>query len=272
MIKKFFTQLFNSIMRHNIGTLASAIAFFLFSSTIPMCLLLIFGASLLISGASVEKFLEEVIQSYFPTIPGGTFVVNTINRLIQVRTTIGIIGLVGLLWTTVGGFVSLQLILDNILEIRNRRSFLFQYVIGFAMLVILLILTVVSASVTALSPQLVSRFTNINATPIVTLIHLIGSLSFPLILFVTCYFCYRVLPSSTMSNIPLLTGSAFSTVSIYVCRELFVVYTHHLGKYELIYGTLTFVMLLTFWIYIVSWIFLLGAEISANIQKTKNET
>jgi membrane protein len=269
MIKKFITQLFHSIIKHNIGTMASAISFFGFSSMIPVCLLLIYGATMLIPGASVERFLEDVLHSYVPTLPGGTFVVATMNRLITSRSMIGIMGLVGLLWTTIGGFVALQQILDTILEIRKRRSFLVQYVIGFAMLLVLLILTIVSASVTALSPTLVSKFINIHPTTVATFIHLIGRISFPLILFITCYFCYRVLPSYTLSNLSLWIGSIFSTVSIYVCRGLFVVYTHHLGNYELIYGTLAFVMLFTFWIYILSWIFLLGAEISATIEKMK---
>jgi len=237
---------------------------------IPVTLLLIYGATLLIPGPAVERFLDETLQSYLPAIPTeGTIILNTVRRLISLRSGVGLIGLVGLLWSTVGGFVSLQLILDKILDIRQRRSFIKQYIVGFSMLVILLALTILSSLLTAISPEIIVKMFNVNSSQWIPFVHIAGRIFFPLVLFITCYFSYRVLPSHALSTLALVIGSSVSTICIYVGRWFFVLYTHHLGRYELIYGTLTFVMLFTFWIYISSIIFLFGAEVAANFQKPK---
>ncbi|MCF8563358.1 YihY/virulence factor BrkB family protein [Alicyclobacillus tolerans] len=270
MIKRWFVSLFQAVRAHNLGSLAAVISFFGFSSLIPLILLLIYGASLLIPEASVERFLQGLLQAYLPAIPtGGEFAWSTISRLTHFRAGVGIIGVFGLLWTTVGGFVTLQQILDTIFEVHERRSFLFQYVIGFAMLGILMGLTIVSSLITFILPNVAPHLAPAYAASWTLVVHSVAKVSFPFILFVTCFFVYRVLPSKRLPSIPLLIGAALSTLCIYASRELFVLYTHHLGRYQLLYGTLTFVMLLTFWIYIVSMVLLLGAEVVASILRVR---
>ncbi|WAH36551.1 YihY/virulence factor BrkB family protein [Alicyclobacillus dauci] len=269
-MKKFLTILVKSVIRHNIGYLAAVVSYFAFTSMIPVVLLLIYLASIILSGTEVEHFFDELLQSYVPAMPSGTTTVNTtIHHLSTLRPVIGIIGFVGLLWGSIGGLVSLQQTLDTICEVHRRRSFVKQYIIGFGMLGLLLALVVVSAAVTALSPAVVERLGQSPLTSWILITHAIARVLFAIIMFAVCYFAYRFLPSKVPSNFALVIGSAVATCCIYISRELFAVYTHHLGNYQLIYGALTYVMLLTFWIYIASIIFLFGMEVSLAIHATK---
>jgi len=136
---------------------------------------------------------------------------------------------------------------------------------------VLLALTIASSLMSAISPEFVSKLVNTNDTSGLHLLRDIGRISFPLILLITCYSCYRVLPSRTLRTVPIIIGVLLATVFIYISRALFVIYTHHLGNYEVMYGTLTFVMLLTFWIYIVCIFLLFGAEVSVTIHKIRGE-
>jgi len=68
-----------------------------------------------------------------------------------------------------------------------------------------------------------------------------------------------------------LIGALVSTLGIYVSREVFVWYSWHLGQYEMIYGSLTFIMLFTFWVYIVCVIVLFGAEVAVTLSKVREK-
>ena len=271
-IEQFIRCLVSSIIKHNIVALAAVIAFFGLSAMIPLALLLIYGASLFIPVTSVQKFLSDILQSYVPTLPDTKlYLVENVTRLVALGSKqVGIVGVIGLLWTTIGGFVSFQQILDMIWEIRHRRSFVKQYLVGFGMLAILLSLTVITSLATTVSLALLQRiFTKGNLTFWLALFHDISRMSFPLLLFLTCYFCYRFLPSQTIKNTYLLIGALVSTLGIYLSREAFVWYSLHLGQLEAIYGSLTFVMLFTFWVYIVCIMVLFGAEVAVTLKAVR---
>lgn len=275
-IEQFIRCLVRSIIRHNIGALAAVIAFFGLSAMIPLALLIIYGATIFIPTTSVQSFLSDILQSYVPTLPDaqGTIAEN-VSRLVALGSKqVGIVGVVGLLWTSVGGFVSFQQILDMIWDthIKNRRSYIKQYLVGFGMLGILLFLTVITSLATTVSLALVQQiFTRGNLTFWLALFHDISRLSFPLLLFLTCHFCYRFLPSDKIKDSYLLIGALVSTMGIYLSREVFVWYSQHLGQYEMIYGSLTFIMLFTFWIYIVCIIVLFGAEIAVTLRTVRQQ-
>ncbi|MDR3587687.1 MAG: YihY/virulence factor BrkB family protein [Desulfosporosinus sp.] len=273
-IKQYFWCLVSSIIKHNIVALAAVIAFFGLSAMIPLALLLIYGASIFIPDTSVQNFLSDILQSYVPTLPDAKlYIAENISRLVALGSKhVGIVGVIGLLWTTVGGFVSFQQILDMIWEIPHRRSFVKQYLVGFGMLGILMSLTVMTSLATTVSLALVQRiFTKGNLTFWLALFHDISLMSFPLLLFLTCYFCYHFLPSDTIRPSNLLVGALVSTLGIYLSREVFVWYSLHLGQYEMIYGSLTFIMLFTFWVYIVCIIVLFGAEVAVTLSAVREQ-
>jgi len=66
-----------------------------------------------------------------------------------------------------------------------------------------------------------------------------------------------------------LIGALVATLGIYLSREVFVWYSLHLGQYEMIYGSLTFIMLFTFWVYIVCIIVLFGAEVAVTLRDVR---
>jgi len=273
-IGQFIRCLVSSIFKHNIVALAAVIAFFGLSAMIPLALLLIYGASIFIPYTSIQNFLADILQSYVPTLPDAKlYLVENVSRLVALGSKqVGIVGVIGLLWTTVGGFVSFQQILDMIWEIRHRRSFVKQYLVGFGMLIILLSLTIITSLATTVSLALIQGiFTKGNLTFWLALFHDISRLSFPVLLFLTIHFCYRFLPSDTIRHSYLLIGALVSTLGIYLSREAFVWYSLHLGRYEMIYGSLTFIMLFTFWVYIVCVIVLFGAEVAVTLKAVREQ-
>lgn len=272
-IKLFTKTLIQAIIRHNIGYQASIMSYFAFTSMIPLTLLLIYTSSLVVRGTQIETFMDQLLQSYIPTIPHGQkFIQETVRRLTDVRGVVSIVGFIGLLWGSIGGFMSLQQILDTLCEIKHRRSFFKQYVIGFTMLGILLALIAISSIIMEISPGFLHELGIENSVHWAHLGVVIGKIAFAVILLVTCFFCYRVLPSKPLGMLPLVTGAIVSTGLIYISRLLFMIYTHHLGNYAVVYGALTYMMLLTFWFYIVSIIFLLGMEVALTLKHIREKS
>lgn len=182
MIKRFVLDLFHSIMRHNIGSLAAVIAFFGFSSLLPVLALLIYLASFLVPEATVARFFQGILLAYVPTLPTGqTFAKATVEHLTTYETSISVMGIIGLLWGTIGGFVTLQQILDTIYEVRLRRSFFLQYVIAFAMMGILLTLTLASSLAASVTPGFMAILTHDVSIGGLRLVREIGRVMFPLI-------------------------------------------------------------------------------------------
>lgn len=271
-IWRFIQCLISSSIKHNIVVLAAAIAFFGLSAMLPLALLLVYGASIFIPISSVQSFLSNVFQSYVPTLPDAKgYIVENLSRLVSLGSKqVGIVGVIGLLWTTAGGFVSFQQILDMIWETPHRRSFVKQYLVGFGMLAILLSLTVITSLSATVSLALLQGIFTMEGNWLV-LFHDISRLSFPLLLLLTCYFCYRFLPSNTIKHSYLLIGALVATLGIYLSRELFVWYSLHLGQYEMIYGSLTFIMLFTLWVYSVCLIVLFGAEVAVALRAVRED-
>jgi len=242
----FAKALLGAIGRHNVGMLAAAVSFFGFSAMIPLLLSLIFGATLLVPEAWVRRALTVLSRALVPTLPSeSSLLTDSIARLMELRSRMSWIALLSLLWTAIGGFVAYQQILDFIWGARQRRSFVLQYVVGFVTMTVVLLRSVVIDA---------------GGSGWFSIVTLGSYIAFPVLLFLATYLSYRFLPSSRLREPYLWLGAAVSTVAIVVSRMLFGWYLGHLGQYQMIYGALTFVMLLLFWIYIVSNIVLIAAE------------
>lgn len=260
---RFIKDLFQSIGRHNVGMLAAAVSFFGFSAMIPLLLVIVLGTTFFVSPGNVDRLLSYTLHTFVPTLPSESSLLDeSIKRLIALRSGMSLIAILSLVWTAIGGFVSFQQILDFIWGATKRRSFIVQYIVGFLMMTFFLLLTIVAAVVSGV-PHLLAEDLPQGSyqSDLWAVIALASRIAFPILLFATTFLSYRFLPSKPLRARYLLAGAALSTAAIFISRALFTWYLGHLGQYQSVYGALTFVMLLLFWIYIVSNIVLICAEI-----------
>ncbi len=260
----FARQLLQAVIRHNVGMLAAAVAFFGFSAMLPLFLLVLFGATYFMPPTQIQGLAAAVVGLAAPSAPSEVNLVGeTVDRLLSLRGKMSLVALFGLLWTAIGGFVSFQQILDVIWELRSRRSFVRQYIVGFAMVGLSLLLAVASA----VAPTVLRAFGDGLRLPAAAAdrLGLLGAASgvlFPVWVFVVVYFSFRFLPSHALKDRYLAVGAAAAALGVVLSRAAFTWYLGHLGQYELVYGALAFVLLLLFWIYIVSTIILLCGELA----------
>lgn len=272
---QFIWRLTTAIVRHDIASLAAVIAFYAAFSLFPLLILLIYSITLFIPNTHVESVLLSLVRPYFPALPEAKeFISSNIARLSEMGGNFGLISAVTLTWSATSGFIAVQQALDVIWE-SSQRSYLARRLIAFSMLVVLLLLTVVSAIVMAL-PSVVNVNLGLLAHARVlrwfTFIHGISRVMFPLTLFLGSLVLYRALPAKSLSWVYLVPGALITTIALDVGRELFVWYASHLMRYQLIYGNLlAAVMLLVLWMYIASIVMLFGAEVSRGLYNLVTE-
>lgn len=266
-IWQWLKQLLSIMNRGNVPAFAAVLAFFAFSSLIPILLLLVMLAIWLVPDPHVASNIGSTLSNYIPDIPDLRQLINlNSERLYRLNKEVRWFSIIGLFWTSVGGFLSLQQTFDMMAGIRRRRSFIKQYLIGFVMMFVLLFLTLLSG----IAVQIFQVVGHTLLAPF-SWLRWFSFFLFPILLFVTSLLCYRLLPSIPPPWLSASAGALFSTVIIYIARDLFLLYAAHMGQYELIYGALSFIELLAFWFYILSFIFLLGGALMFTISKPKKE-
>ncbi|WP_245578053.1 YihY/virulence factor BrkB family protein [Alicyclobacillus herbarius] len=267
---RFLWRLVVSVAQHDLASLAAVIAFYAFFSLFPLLLLLIYGASLLLPQVQVEKVVGLFVTPYFPAWPRN-YITSNLPHLTRVGVNVGIVSAVILTWSATSGFIAVQQALDVVWN-SQQRSFVKRRLIAFAMLLILLLLTLGSEVVMALTPLV--KYTLVRHAAFfdwVKMLHAVSRVLFPLSLFVGCLVVYRYLPSRQGHFVYLVPGALVTTVAVDAGRAVFTWYASHLVMYQLIYGTLTVVMLVILWMYLASLAMLFGAEVSANLQALDDE-
>lgn len=267
MSGKFIWRLTLSLVKHDIASLAAVIAFYAAFSLFPLLILIIYAITSLLPNTHVESVLLPLVRPYFPALQAATeFISSNITRLTELGGNFGAISAVTLTWSATSGFIAVQQALDVIWE-SNQRSYVARRLIAFAMLVVLLLTTLISAIVMALPSMINLRI--VEHAPFFhwfTFVHGISRVMFPLSLFLGSLVLYRALPSKSLPWIYLVPGALVTTVSLDSGRKLFVWYAGHLMRYQLIYGNLlAAVMLLVLWMYIASIVMLFGAEVSTSL-------
>lgn len=264
---RFFYILTTSVAKHDIGSLAAVIAFYAFFSLFPLLLLAIYTLSVAFPHSSTESLLMEILRPYFPAVNSAEDIISSNLTQLAAGRDVGLVSAVTLLWSATSGFIALQQALDTIYDTEQQRSFVARRLVGFTMLLILLILTLGSAIVLGVSPVFYANpLMQSGVLKWFVPVHGLSRIIFPLSLILGFIISFRYLPSRRIEWVYLFPGALVSALALDVGRQGFVWYVTHISRYQMIYGTLTTVMLLVLWMYIGSILVLFGAEVSAALE------
>lgn len=91
---------------------------------------------------------------------------------------------------------------------------------------------------------------------------------------ITFMLLYKFSPSNSKENMVtfkgVLPGAIFSTVGVIIVSIVFGFYVSNFGKYSITYGSLGGIIIFLIWLYLLSIIILIGAEINATLYSMKN--
>lgn len=261
---------FVDFFKHDGPMLAGSITCFLMMSLAPFFLLLvaIFGYFL---GEYPEfyDFLSTTIADFFPTVTAG--VMDEIQKIITYRKidifTLGIYA-----YFSYQLYFSFERAVNMIFESAKKRSLLKSLILSllftFSLIVLLfmffgvkLFLSFLVAQEQIFPGESFGRFTSLFIGVI---------LPFILVCVITSV-AYKIVPQKQITLTNAFTGGLITAVFFEIGKHIFTYYMiMQASKFGVVYGSLTAVVIFLLWVFYAACIFLIGAEITRNLEKSSH--
>jgi membrane protein len=210
------------------------------------------------------------MQETFPVSP--ELINDNLREVLNARGTVGLIGIVTLLWAASGVFTNLAYHINLAWRGASRRSFFKIRLVGMGMiggLTVILLLSLIVGWVTSLIPLF-----SVEATfsPILYLTRSLSKLSSWLGIFLLYVALYHWVPTVRVEAVATFWAALFASISWKIATACFNWYLHSgLENYQLVYGSVGAIVALLFLIFIISTITLFGAHLCAAIDHWKKE-
>ena len=91
-----------------------------------------------------------------------------------------------------------------------------------------------------------------------------------LVVYLNIKLLYVLAPDKKIRSKTTTKGALFTTISWILATEIYTFYIGTFSKYDLFYGSISNIVILLLWIYILSYIFVLGMAINAGITKEED--
>lgn len=246
---------------HDRGTLfAAAISYYGLISLIPMLLVVIAGFGYVMGSYAVAR--QHVVMFIDAAIPVGSVELeHNLNLLSRQSGLLGWLGLAGLLWVGTQVFVTLQDVM-NIAMGAERVSFLRARGTALVTLLAAGLLLTLSIGITSLLTAARSLKLPVDVQQMDAFWTALGIL-LPILLSVLAFStAYRFLPNIRIGNKAPIIGGMVAGLLFEFAKHTFSWYVRHVANYS-VYGSLGGVVVLVVWIYYVSVITVLGAEVAS---------
>jgi membrane protein len=261
----FVAALGKKMAQDDISNMAASVSYYAFLSLFPLILSLLAIFGQFFSSESITTGLINLISSY---LPGSRDILsNNISDIVRLRGALGIVGVLGLLWSGSGVFSALTHAInkawDNRYEhpfyIRKPREFLMIFVGG-----VLLILSLASTTFLA-------RLGNLNLPFSGALVNIGTAVVAFIFSLVVIGGVHKFAPVTGISWRHIWPGSLLSTFLFETAKTGFVFYLNNFNQYDKVYGSIESVIILLVWIYFSAFILLLGSEFSSLVYRIKRD-
>lgn len=253
--------------KSNATQAAAGMAYYAFFSLFPLLLFLVLGASYILE---VESAYNYVIESVYRVLPTAQNLIDAnLQQVLDSRGTVGLVGLVGFLWSSTSFFSILTRNINRANPNSTNRGFFEDRVVALGMiglLALLLGLSLLSNTITGLLPKF--NIISVGDIPLHETIlwrYLIKLVPY-LITLLLLTALYRYIPKEKVGWKGVLIAAPLSALLWQGVTKIFTwLIQGGLVQYELIYGSLGTLAGLLFWLYLISLITIFGAHLSAVI-------
>ena len=250
--------------------LSSGLVFTFLVGLIPLLLLLLFLAgTYLYSDREVLNHISRYLENVAPSLDPR--VMKNILRVIRDRKIVGVLGVGGLIWTSIWVFSTLRTVLNIIFQVKKGRGIIRG--IATDLLMIFLVGTLHLTSMTFASVMVyLKRFRFSFKSPL-ELGALVGfSLKYiiPFLLSFWMFFLiYKIIPNKKITSRTALQAALFTSLLWEGAKHLFGWYILSLGGFTMVYGSLSALAIFVLWVYYSSTILLVGGEVAYLLEKER---
>ena len=265
-VRNFFKKVIELIKRPETRILPGNLAFFFVMSIIPIVALI---------GALATRFsisYESIKDGINITVPGGVgeFITSIINGQ-GFTFNIGVF-LVSAFILASNGMHSIIIASNEIYKIKHK-DFLTRRIKAILMTIILVEILFVLLAIPVFGDTIFGIFReNINSQKAIDFFYRVYKLvKYPIslgIIYFNIKLIYVIAPDEEIGSVTTTKGSIFTTVSWIIASEVYSFYLDTFTKYDIFYGSVSNILILLLWVYVLSFIFVLGLIINAGTYKS----
>ncbi len=261
--------------RDQIFFLASGITFNVLVTIVPLLLLTISILGILVESSSAAR--EQILTFIQRAMPLASMQAETLLfSLVEDRGILGLIGLVGVIWASTRLFGSLRTVAEIIFEIppEDRLGIVQGKVHDIKMVILVGTLFLLTLSLTTALNWVQSYgigFVGLDAYSLSWATTVGSALLAFAITYLMFYFVYRYVPDRWIPRTDAALAALFSGLLFEAAKHLFVSYLSEFGRFLMLYGSFTNLVVVSFWVYYSSLVFIVGGELAriAQIHRRK---
>lgn len=235
--------------------LAASIAYHVLFSIFPLAIVLAALTGIVLNASGSRATVVDAIVRNVPLSESGDA---QLRKLLLGATgnlsAVGLVGIVGLFYSASGMMAALRVALNGAWDVEQTRPYLRGKLVDVGLVFVVSLVSIASLGLT-IALRFVGRGSGVTWAP---------SLLGPLVLtFGVVLFLFRVVPAAEVRLRDAAAPALFVAVAFTAAENLFALYVGHFGNYNAVYGSLGAVIAFMFFVYLVSQVFLLGAEAAA---------
>ena len=257
--KKYIKRVVKLIKLDEMEFLPGHLAFYLIFLIVPVISLIGIVATGL--GISTSEFIlnENVPKVVANLVMGSTNIdFNNFNIFIF---------LVVSLWMASGGAKAIIISSNLLFKIKEKDSIKIR-MRAIIMVIVLFILIVFIVTVPVLGDMIVKMITsNLHETGIQFVSNIYHLLKYPIsiiLMFILLKILYTMAPTINISTKYMNHGALFTTIMWFTLSRIYSFYLNNFNNYNLYYGSLSVILILLVWVYLLSYIFVIGMALNAD--------
>ena len=257
---------------------AGGIAYSILLSAIPFVLLVFSILGNLINPETVEIQLKTLIDTMipYPQYSDYTmkFIMTRITEVIQYKTVTAYLGAFGLLFTSTWLFSSMRTTLNGIFGVSDHKNAFIALLRDFGMVLLLVVLLAFSTfilpvlNVLTTAAEYSAIFKAFELSEIIDIAFSIGSV---VILYILFFLFYYLIPYENLGRRVPAVAAFWATLLWELAKSGFGYYVSHFLGAGKLYGAFILIVVIIFWIFYSSILFVLGAEIGQLYRERQQE-
>ncbi len=267
-VKNYFKRLYDIIMKPEMKVLPGELAFFLFLSLVPIITLVIYmGMIFSIGTDSVAVFIDKV----FPTDVSNILVPYVNDVGLDFSTILFMV--FGFLVASNGS--SSLIITSNALYKIDHANYFKRLLKSILMTLLLVVLFIFIIVVLAFGDKIVNLITSIpllhNISDQIYFVYSISKWPIGLLfIFIIIKILYTWAPDKKIPSKYMNRGAIFTTIMWLLVTVVYTFYINNYANYNLFYGSLANIIVIMLWVYILSFILVIGMAINNEHYTMKN--
>jgi membrane protein len=260
--------LYHRADRHHIFLLAGGLAFSLFACILPMILIIFSVLGNVLNKPSIAAEITMFIER---AIPYGEYaakieelVFNRVDEFIVFKNLAGFIGIAGLFFAASALFSGMRTILNAIYGTLPGKSVLIGKLRDFGLVIVVVIYFLLSTTILPgldISQELADKAGLLKKLNLEFVTEAATQGFSLLLIFLSFLFVYFFIPQQRPPKKAIIVSAACAAILWHVVQQIVGFYITNVITLKRVYGAYFFLIVVGFWIYCTSLVFILGAEI-----------